>query len=53
MTKIQVIESKTIKGRPHTIEISGFIGQNRFRANLEGVCLNILTPTSLDPEQLR
>lgn len=52
MTQIQIHEAKTILDRPSTLEISGYIGQNRFYGYLEGVCLSISTAHPLDSEQV-
>ncbi|PIC98209.1 hypothetical protein [Sporosarcina sp. P29] len=41
MTQIQITEIKTIKGRPYTLSISGYIGQSSFRGHYEGVNLII------------
>ncbi|OAA94072.1 hypothetical protein [Clostridium coskatii] len=52
MTQIQILKVKTIRNRHSTLEVSGYIGQNRFYGYLEGVCLTISTPHPLNSKQV-
>ena len=46
-------EGKINKDRPYTLTLYGFLGQNKFYADLEGVNLVLKSTHCLKPKQIR
>lgn len=51
MAVITIDSVETIKNRPYTINLKGFLGQSKFDADLEGVNLNIKSVNTLSKEE--
>ncbi|OQO96665.1 hypothetical protein BSK33_18085 [Geobacillus sp. 44B] len=53
MHKYKVYLTDAKKVGHFTLEIEGFLGSNLFRARLEGVALNILTPHPMNEDEVQ
>lgn len=50
---ININKVSLIKGRPYSLSLEGYFGHNKFKAELQGACLEILTATPFNDEQKR
>ncbi len=53
MPRIQIRDANVLPSKPYTLSLSGFLGQNNFDADLEGVNLNIKSAHPLSKKQIR